>query len=341
MQSPLYTGIDLHSNNNYIGIIDQSDQKIFKKKLPNHLETVIGVLAPYKDRIKGIVVESTYNWYWLVDGLMDEDYRVHLANPAANEQYKGIKFSDDQRDAFWLAHLLRLGILKEGYVYPKESRPIRDLLRKRGQLVRQQTMNILSFQNLYTRNTGKRIKGVDVKKLTLEEMSHWNLVEELILAMQSNLYILQQLRPQIKFLEKTILSKVELDPKYQGLKTIDGIGDILSLTIMLETGDIGRFKQVGNYTSYCRCVSSERTSNGKKKGKGNSKNGNKYLNWAFVEAANHAIIKNEKAQRFYQRKKAKTNSIIATKALAHKLARASYFIIRDQVPFDENMLFST
>ena len=119
----------------------------------------------------------------------------------------------------------------------------------------------------------------------------------------------------------------------------DGVGEVLALTITLETGDIGRFAHVGNFTSYCRCVGSEKLSNGKKKGQGNSKNGNKYLAWAFVEAANFAIRFNEQAKRFYQRKAAKRNRVVALKAVAHKLARASYYVMRDQVPFDSTKLF--
>jgi len=108
---------------------------------------------------------------------------------------------------------------------------------------------------------------------------------------------------------------------------------------MLEVGDIHRFCKVGNYSSYCRCVKSERLSNNKKKGEGNRKNGNKYLSWAYVEAANVAIRYYPECQRFYQRKKATTNGIVAIKALSNKLARASYYIMRDQVAYDIFQLF--
>ena len=143
----------------------------------------------------------------------------------------------------------------------------------------------------------------------------------------------------IKGIEKQVKSQVELRKDFAMLTTIPGIGLILGLTIMLEVGDIGRFFKVGNYASYCRCVDSKRLSNGKKKAENNKKNGNKYLAWAYVEAAHFAKRYIPKAQRFYQRKKAKSNGAVATKALANKLARASYFIMRDQVPFDEDMLF--
>jgi len=128
----VYAGIDLHSTNNYLGVIDQTDRRLFDDKLPNCPKTILAALKPFKKKLVGIVVESTFNWYWLVDVLNENGYKVHLANPAAIKQYEGLKHSDDQRDSFWLAHMLRLGILPEGYIYPKAQRPLRDLLRRRG-----------------------------------------------------------------------------------------------------------------------------------------------------------------------------------------------------------------
>ena len=131
----------------------------------------------------------------------------------------------------------------------------------------------------------------------------------------------------------------ELAARVSLLKTAPGIGETLATTIMLETGTIGRFAKVGNFSSYCRCVDSLRESNGKKKGEGNTKNGNKYLAWAFVEAANFARRYCPQAKRFYERKKRKTNGVLATKALAHKLARACYHMLREQKPFDVSRCF--
>jgi transposase len=132
---------------------------------------------------------------------------------------------------------------------------------------------------------------------------------------------------------------VQLRKDFQMLLTTPGIGLILGLTIMLEVGDIARFPKVGNYSSYCRCVESKRISNNKKKGENNKKNGNRYLAWAYVEAANHAIRVCPKAQKFFQRKMAKGNRTLAIKALANKLSKATYFIMRDQVPYDAERLF--
>jgi len=133
---------------------------------------------------------------------------------------------------------------------------------------------------------------------------------------------------------------MKIDPRYIKLLTIPGIGKTLALTISLETGPIGRFEKVGDYASYCRKVPTVWLSNKKRKGKGNSKNGNKYLSWAFAEAAEYARRYNDQARAFFNRKSAKTKSSVAYAALAHKLARAAYYIMRDNVEFDGNKLFT-
>ena len=334
-----YAGIDLHSSNNYIGIINEQDQRLYGKRIPNELDRVLLALEPFKKELSGVVVESTYNWYWLVDGLKDNGYKLHLANPAAIKQYEGLKHTDDKWDSFWLAHLLRLGILPEGYIYPKEGRPLRDLLRRRLLLVRQRTTHILSLQSMINRNLGMRMSGNAIKKLKEADAEELFDQTHLLLATKSSISVIQFLKEKISIIEKEALSLLKPHHGFNYLQTIPGIGNILALTIMLEVGDIDRFPTVGDYSSYCRCVKSERFSNGKKKGNGNRKNGNKYLAWAYVEAANFAIRYCPYAQKFYQRKKAKTNGIVGIKALSNKLARASYYIIRDQVPYDAKKLF--
>ena len=319
--------------------MDQDHKRLFGKRLPNRLDKILMALEPFKDNLKGVVVESTYNWYWLVDGLREHGHRVHLANPSAIQQYEGIKHTDDKWDSFWLAHMKHLNILPEGYIYPKEQRAVRDLLRRRLFFVRQRTSNILSLQSTITRNLGVKMSGNQIKKLDLDDACDLFDSSNLVLMAQNNICTIKHLAKIIKGIEKQVKSQVQLRKEFEMLTTIPGIGLILGLTIMLEVGDIGRFAKVGNYASYCRCVDSKRVSDGKKKGENNKKNGNKYLAWAYVEAAHLAKRYIAKAQRFYQQKMAKSNGAVATKALANKLARASYFIMRDQVPFDEDMLF--
>ena len=135
----LYCGLDVHSSNTRVGVMDGDGHRVYHRRLANDAEEILRQLQPMRADLVGLVVESTYNWYWLVDALMDEGYRVHLANPSAMKMYEGRKHTDDRHDAFWLADLLRLGVLPEGYIYPKEDRPIRDLLRRRSHLVRLRT----------------------------------------------------------------------------------------------------------------------------------------------------------------------------------------------------------
>ena len=334
-----YAGIDLHSNNIYLGVIDHNNELLFNKRLPNKLDIIKKALLPYKKALVGVAVESTFNWYWLVDGLQDAGYKMHLANPSAIKQYEGIKHRDDKSDAFWLAQMLMLGILPEGYIYPKDQRSTRDLLRRRLLYVQQRTAHILSVKSMASRNLGETISTRQIKKLNPQEAHTLFPQEHLRLACRHALATIDFLSSQVKSIEKEIMKHVKLKPEFASLLTMPGIGDILGLTIMLEVGDIRRFKRAGNYASYCRCVKSENISNEKKKGSGNRKNGNKYLAWAYVEAAHFAIRFHPKAKRFYDRKASRTNNTVARKALANKMARASYYIMRDQVAYDESKMF--
>lgn len=334
----LYVGIDLHSTNSYIVIIDETGTPIYQKRQSNDLPLILSELNGFSN-IVSIVVESTYNWYWLVDGLLDAGFSVKLANPSAIQQYSGIKHTNDKTDARWLAELDRLNILPTGYIYPKEKRSLRDLLRKRLQLVQQSTTNLLSIQTLIERNTSIRLAGNKIKQLTSESLKTYLNSNNVLLAAESNLIILHCLQKRIRVIEKHILTDLKNNPIFKNLMEIDGIGKIISSTILLETGDINRFKTAGHYASYCRCVNSNRESNNKKKGENNRKNGNHYLTWAYVEAAHFAIRHDEAIKRYYHRKASKTKSVIAIKTVAHKLARAFFYVMRDGVAFDVKLAF--
>ena len=335
----LYAGIDLHSSNNYLAILRSDEKRIFGKRLPNCIETIRSALKPYRKRLCGIAVESTYNWYWLVDSLKDDGHKMHLANPSVIQQYEGLKYTDDKWDAFWLAHMLKLGILPQGYIYPKDRRPIRDLMRRRLTYVNQRTTHILSLQSMLSRHLAMTVNGNEIKKLKPADID--KLIEDPFLAFSANNSIstISFLDAKVRQIERKILSVTKLEKQFEVITSMPGIGKVLGLTIMLEVDNINRFPAPGNYASYCRCVKSQKTSNQKKKGKGNQKNGNKYLAWAYVEAAHMIIRYCPEANRFYQRKKAQSNGAVATKALANKLARASYCMLRDQTQFDMDKIF--
>jgi transposase len=341
----LYCGIDLHSDNSYVVLLSEEEKVIFQKRLGNDLNEILRELSDYRERIVGVVVESTYNWYWLVDGLKEWGYQVHLANTTAIEQYSGLKYTDDKTDALWLARLLKLGLLSEGYIYPKEERGVRELLRRRMVLVRQQTSCLLGLQSMLTRYENVRLSGEKIKRLKGSEGGEEKLLgyvknAEVKLAIKSQLKVLNCLMEEVSILETAVLSQLKKRKNFNRIKTVPGIGPILAMTILLETGDINRFATAGNYSSYCRCVESKRISNAKKKGENNRKNGNAYLGWAFIEASNAAIRHYPEIKKYYQRKLNKTLRVVALKSIANKLSKACYFILRDEVSFDMKKLFA-
>ena len=335
-----FCGIDLHSNNSVVVITDEMDKVLASRRCPNDLSKIVAVLEPHRAEMAGVVIESTYNWYWLADGLMAAGYEVKLANTVAMKRYDGLKHSGDEDDAAHLAHLLRLGILPTGYIHPPCERGLRDLARKRIQLVRSRTAHVLAVENILARELGATLSSNVIKRLTAEQVSTFELSADVALAVKSNVAVIEVLNREVERLEARLLESVRLRPEYALLRSIPGIGEVLAIVIMLETGDIGRFAEVGNFASYARCVDSARYSNGKKKGEGNTRNGNAYLVWAFIEAANFARRFSDEARRFFDKKKAKTNSVVATKALAHKLARASYHILKEKQPFDVKRCFA-
>ena len=334
----LYAAIDLHSTNSVLAVIDETDHPLRQRRLPNELPAILNALEPFHEELEGIVVESTYNWYWLVDGLKAHGYRVHLANTAAVPQYDGLKYSGDETDARHLAHLLRLKILPEGYIYPREDRPIRDLMRRRFQLVRMAVGLMLSIQSTWARHTGVRLSANGVRQLTGEAIERAFPDPSVRVGVLIHLQVWRSVEEQVQQAERWVVASRTRYREQTAVRSIPGVGVILGLTIALETGDIARFASASDYASYCRLVKSERISNGKVKGHGNRKCGNRYLAWAWIEAANYALI-NPAIRRWYDRKCSHRHKVLAIKAVAHKLARVGFFLMRDGGAFDVQRAF--
>lgn len=332
-------GMDLHSNNVVIGIMDLDGKRVASQKVACELKEVVKFLAPFKKRLEKIAVESTYNWYWLVDGLEALKYPVVLANPAGMEQYNGIKHADDTNDAFFVAELLRLNILPTGHIYDSQLRPVRDLLRRRLTLVHHRTALMLSFKSLYTRTTGQEMSLSQLKEMEIREAQqlYTHPANQLIAGMQ--IKHIEQLNESIAKIEKGVMASARELPFYTNLLSLPGVGKILGMTITMEVGEIKRFADPGNFASYCRTVEAKRTSNDKKKGANNAKCGNRYLAWAFVEAANFAKRFDEQCRKWYDRKAAKTSNVIATKALACKLAKAAWYLMAKETTYDPVRMF--
>jgi transposase len=339
MTKILMAGIDLHSNNLMIGIVDEDGRRVRSQKLACDIEAVVTFLKPYKRRLKGLAVESTYNWYWLVDGLAARGYPVVLANPAKIGQYNGIKHADDKNDAFFLAELQRLKILPTGYIYDPQLRPVRDLLRRRMSLVQQRTALMLSCKSHYARMTGQAMSLSRLKGMTAAEAEtlYEHPADQLAATVQQEQ--IAGLTRGIEQVEKLVLARAQTMPCHAKLDTLPGVGRILGMTIALEVGEIRRFAGPGQFASYCRAVNALRTSNEKSKGWNNRKCGNKYLAWAFVEAANFAKRYDAQSRRWFDRKAARTCGVLATKALACKLAKAAWHVMSGNVAYDAARVF--
>jgi transposase len=199
----------------------------------------------------------------LVDALQAAGYRVHLANTAAIKRYEGLKHSGDEDDAAYLAHLLRLGILPSGYICPPAARAVRDLARKRMQLVRSRTAQVLSVENMLSRQTGAGMRSRAVQRLTAQAVEGFGFNPEVEQAMCANVAVIKTLNREIDKLEQRLHQCVRLRPEFRLLTSVPGIGQTLATLIMLEVGTIERFAAVGNFASYARCVDSARISNGK------------------------------------------------------------------------------
>jgi transposase len=335
----LYCGIDLHSRDCWLAIVDERQKVVHETKVGNDIHALVQVLEPYREELEGVAVESTYNWYWLVDGLEEAGYQMRLVNTWAVKQWEGLKYTDDRHDARWLAHLLALGILPVGWICPKEERSVRDLLRRRAFLVRKRTSFLLAMRGAFECRTGIRTTSSEVKQWTAEEVESYLDDEIEALGITCLLEPMQSLNCQVRIIEKEALARARLREEFAPLLTVWGIGRVLSLTMMYEVGKIERFRKVGNFASYCRLVKSTRLSAGKRKGSGNARNGNPYLSWAFSEAAHFAVRYHPEAKKYFQRKRSKTNGIIAIRAVAHKLSRAAYYVMKDQVAFEPEKAF--
>lgn len=311
---------------------------MFHRRVAATLDAVNQALAPYWPRISAMGVESTYNWYWLVDGLREQGRDIRLGNPAKMDPYKGLKRANDHTDALWLAEQLRLGLFPASYIYPRAIRGVRDALRRRQLFVRQRTQAMLSLEGLLTRY-GVEVPGTyALKKWTNRDIEATGLEPFVQLQLRTLLGALPSSDLQAKEVERPVKEFTEPIEAFQRIQQVPGIGVILGMTIVLESGDFARFPNAGCYASYCRAVDSRRESNHKKKGENNRRNGNRHLGWAFIEAATFATRFDPRIQSWYDRKKRQRNSIVARKALACKLAKAVWHVMKGR-DFDLQMLF--
>jgi len=337
-----YGGIDLHAKNGQACVIDEKGVKVAEKKLENELPCIREFFEPFGPEVQ-IAIESTVNWYWLVDGLIDAGYDVKLAHPFGLKLITEVKVKTDRRDAYKLANLLRLNALPEAHIYPKETRPLRDLLRRRADLVVERTRCYLGLRMQFLQYNTNTMSQSALKRFDDEDLNLLELPE--VVKMNGSLALrrIELLNSQIDHIERYLETVTTADPHFGLLTDITGIGRVLGLTIYYEIGDIRRFENVRRFSSYCRLVPGTHQSSDKiKRGKG-SKQGNRYLKCAFTQAAMHAARYDKDIRAYRDRRANKTSgsnkNMKANAILAHKLGMAVFHILKDGVPFKKELLF--
>jgi transposase len=335
-----YCGIDLHARRSSLVVIDEKGEKVGQATVKNELAKVLAFLAQFEGEVT-CVVESTYNWYWLVDGLQDHGYETKLAHAYGLHLITGSKYKSDLRDAHRLARLLRLEEIPLAYIYPADRRPLRDLMRRRIRLVKERgrlrscVKNTLSRYNVKVddANSERAIAGgVDLLPLPDEVKMDLSMTVEQIALLTS----------QIERMEARLTKITVADPRFRELMKIPGVGYVLALTIYYETGEVSRFPSGRNYASYCRLVAStSKSADKEKRGKG-GKQGNPYLKWAFCQAAMGAARHDAHLAAFRDRhasrRGGKNANLLANCILAHKLCLAAYKILKDGCEFKKEMI---
>src|SRR5258707_13706414 len=295
-----YCGIDLSARDCHVCVIDEQLQVMVQQKLRNELAKICQLLGPYKANLK-IVVESTFNWYWLIDGLQAEGFDVVLAHTLGLYLITGAKVNADGRDASSLAKLLLVGVVPAAYIYPVETRPVRDLLRRRGHLVQVRAGEYGSLRRLLLRQGILSSQQQEIKTATETELKQWFEHPLVRLHASQELQRIELYSQQIAELEKTILLLAKTEQSYELLLQLPGVGQIIALTILYQVGELTRFANVNDFSSYCRVVPGiAQSGNVSRRGRA-SKQGNHYLKAAFSQAAVAAVRCYPKVRRCYER----------------------------------------
>ena len=339
-----YCGIDLSARDSHLCVIDEKLKALVDVKVKNDLARIVKLLEPYKPTMK-IVVESTFNWYWLVDGLRAEGFQVCLAHTLGLSMITGAKVKTDRRDAFSLAKLLLAGVIPEAYIYPPETRPVRDLLRQRSRLVRKRAEEYGGLRRLLLREGIMQSSRNEIKLTDEADLERWFTEPLLQVSARQELERIRLYAEQIKRLEELLLERTKGDSSFQRLQGVCGIGQTLALTILYEVGEITRFASVRQFCSYCRVVPGVAQSGAVTRRGRASKQGNHYLKWAFSQAAVHAVRCYPKARRAFERQLARHRGsgrkMIAYNIIAHRIAQSVFYVLRDGVEFREELLFGS
>ena len=330
-------GIDLHARSLYVCILDHTGQKLIHKQIPATPDRLIKLITDYQDDLI-IGVECMFSWYWIADFCTDHDIEFVLGHALYMKAIHGGKAKNDKIDSEKIARLLKGGMFPVAYVYPRALRGTRDLMRRRMRLMRQRAEllahihNTLSQYNLPPQTKNLRYAA---NREPLRNAFPDHSVQRSIDLDLNRIDFYDDQLGKLEWYLKQAAKEVDKNTIIR-LKSINGVGDILSLVILYEIHDINRFERVQDFVSYCRLVKCQRESAGKIYGTAGARIGNAYLRWAFGEAAVLFLRGNPEAKRWLEKKSNKHNKAKALTILAHKLGRAVFYMLKRKTLFDQN-----
>lgn len=330
-------GVDLHSRQMYVCVMDREGKVLTHRNVRgNDFDYFLKLVEPYKDSLT-VCCECTFNWYWFADECIDAGFEFVLGHALYMRAIHSFKTKNDRQDCWQIAHLLRSNLIPPAYVYPREKRAVRALLRqrttfvwKRSEILTQMSMSVMAngHKPLNSNNRPREAWTEELRELYTDPMA--------LLAIDASVEVVKQFDTTINKLDWALHkhTKEHYGVEYNTIKTTPGIGTVLALIILYEIDDISRFKSVQDFLSYCRLAKGTVASAGKIKGSQGGKIGNGYLKYAFHEAAVLGKQRNPELSKYFQRLEAKKGKHLANGILACKLARAVYFMLRDNKVFD-------
>jgi len=336
-QHEFYCGIDLHAKRMYVCIVRQDGEVVFHRNLKTQPEELLKALEPFRGRDLVVGVESTFNWYWLADLCQAEELPFVLGHALAMKAIHGGKTKNDKQDSFKIAMLMRGGNFPQGYVYPKATRAQRDLTRRRCYFVRQRAELQVHIRNTASQYNLPTPKG-QLRYAGNQEGLADNFPNPAArLTIAADIAMINALTQQINELERELLQLARVDDAgtFYRLKSVPGIGDILSLVILYEVGDITRFDSAGDFLSYSRLVPGKHESAGKQYGSPGRKQGNPHLKWAFSEAVSLILCHGTLTKTSFKTWEKRHGKAKALSILGARLGRAVYLILRRGDMFDE------
>jgi transposase len=337
-----YCGIDLHAKKMYLCVLDEQGSVVLHRNIKSDPELLRRMLQPFRDDLV-IGVECMFSWYWLADWCRDENIPFVLGHALYMKAIHGGKAKNDRIDSEKIARLLRGGMFPLAYVYPKEMRGTRDLLRRRTFLVRRRAELLAHVQNTYTQYNVRVTSGWGRDRLREENPTAPFADESVKFMLRSDIAVVERLDETIVKLESHLIRHAKVDDpiRFHLLRTIPGVGPILALVMLYEVHDIERFTGVGQFASYARLVACAHESDGKKLGTGGRKIGNAHLKWAFGEAAALMIRETDEAKTFVEKMTKQRGKARAVALLAAKIGRAVYWMMKRQQPYDAALFWKS